>query len=113
MEHKDRERSVPAPVRRALRSLGEEVVTWRKLRGLTQVQLADRSGVSRNTLNRLERGDGGISTENLLRILRGLGILDNLAHALDPYESDIGRLRSDQQLPKRVRPRSLSERRNG
>jgi transcriptional regulator with XRE-family HTH domain len=113
MAHKDQGKSVPAPVRRALRSLGEEVVTWRKLRGLTQVQLADRSGVSRNTLNRLERGDGGISTENLLRILRGLGVLDNLSQALDPYESDIGRLRSDQQLPERVRPRSLSERRNG
>jgi transcriptional regulator with XRE-family HTH domain len=89
------------------------VVTWRKLRGLTQAQLADRSGVSRNTLNRLEGGGGGISTENLLRILRGLGILDNLSNALDPYESDIGRLRSGQQLPERVRPRSLSERRDG
>jgi transcriptional regulator with XRE-family HTH domain len=100
-------------VRRALRSLGEEVVTWRKLRGLTQTQLADRSGVSRNTLNRLERGDGGISTENLLRILRGLGILDDLSQALDPYESDIGRLRSDEQLPERVRPRKLNERRDG
>lgn len=100
-------------MRRALRSLGEEVVTWRKLRGLTQTQLADRSGVSRNTLNRLERGDGGISTENLLRILRGLGILDDLSQALDPYESDIGRLRSDEQLPERVRPRKLNERRDG
>jgi transcriptional regulator with XRE-family HTH domain len=100
-------------VRRALRSLGEEIVTWRKLRGLTQVQLADRSGASRNTLNRLERGDGGISTENLFRILRALGILDNLARALDPYESDIGRLRSDQQLPQRVRPRRLDEGRDG
>jgi len=113
MDDKFRKKPVPAPVRKALRSLGEEVVTWRKLRGLTQAQLADRSAVSRNTLNRLERGGGGISTENLLRILRGLGILDNLAHALDPYESDIGRLRSGQQLPERVRPRSLNERRNG
>jgi transcriptional regulator with XRE-family HTH domain len=113
MEHKIGEKAIPGPVRRALRSLGEEVVTWRKLRGLTQTQLADRSGVSRNTLNRLERGDGGISTANLLRILRGLGILDNLSQALDPYESDIGRLRSDEQLPERVRPRKLSERRDG
>lgn len=112
MEHKGRDRAVPTPVRRALRSLGEEVVTWRKLRGLTQAQLADRSGVARNTLNRLERGDSGISTENLFRILRGLGILDNISRALDPYESDIGRLRSDQQLPQRVRPRNLSERRD-
>jgi transcriptional regulator with XRE-family HTH domain len=100
-------------VGRALRSLGEEIVVWRKLRGLTQAQLADRSGVARNTLNRLERGDGGISTENLLRILRGLGILGNLSRALDPYESDVGRLRSDEQLPERVRPRKLNERRDG
>lgn len=108
MEHKERDISTsPAPVRRALRSIGEDVVTWRKLRGLTQAQVADRADVARNTLNRLERGDGGISTENLLRILRALGILDGLAQALDPYESDVGRLRSDQQLPERVRPRSL------
>lgn len=108
MEHKSRQRPTsPVPVRRALRSLGEDVTTWRKLRGLTQAQVADRADVARNTLNRLERGDGGISTENLLRILRALGILDGLVQAVDPYESDVGRLRSDQRLPDRVRPRSL------
>lgn len=114
MEHKSRPtRTSPAPVRRALRSIGEDVTTWRKLRGLTQAQVADRADVARNTLSRLERGDGGISTENLLRILRALGILDGLARALDPYESDIGRLRSDQQLPDRVRPRSLRSKGDG
>lgn len=92
---------------RALRSLGEDIVTWRKLRGLTQVQLADRAGISRDTLTRLERGEGGVSVENLLRILRALGILDALSGALDPYESDVGRLRSGEALPARVRPRSL------
>lgn len=113
MDRKGTGKALPASLRRALVSLGDEVATWRKLRGLTQDQLADRSDVSRSTLKRLERGDGGVSTENLLRILRGLGILELLAGALDPYESDIGRLRSDQQLPKRVRPRNLSERRDG
>lgn len=96
-----------------MRTLAEDVATWRKLRGLTQSQLADRSGVSINTLNRLEGGDGGVSTENLLRVLRGLGILESLTRALDPYESDIGRLRSDQRLPDRVRPRRLKESENG
>jgi transcriptional regulator with XRE-family HTH domain len=89
--------------------VGEDIVTWRKLRGLTQAQLADRSDVSRGTLHRLEKGDGGVSTENLLRVLRGLGILDNLSEAIDPYESDIGRLRSEQRLPERVRPQTLRE----
>lgn len=103
---------VPAPVRRALRDVAGNVVAWRKLRGLTQAQLADRSGVSRDTLIRFERGDGGVSVENLLRVLRALGILDSLPKALDPYETDVGRLRSDEQLPQRVRPRSLIGRRD-
>jgi transcriptional regulator with XRE-family HTH domain len=98
---------MPPAVRRALRDVADDVAVWRRLRGLTQVQLADRAGVSRDTLTRLEGGDGGVSTENLLRILRGLGVLDNVSAALDPYASDIGRLRSEQQLPQRVRPRSL------
>jgi hypothetical protein len=51
--------------------------------------------------------------ENLLRILRALGILDALPRALDPYETDIGRLRSEEQLPQRVRPRNLTGRDDG
>jgi transcriptional regulator with XRE-family HTH domain len=98
--------NTPIPVRRSLRELAGNVTTWRKLRGLTQAQLAERAGVSRGTLTRLEGGDGGVSVENLLRILRALGILDSV-RALDPLASDIGRLRSGENLPQRVRPRAL------
>lgn len=108
-----RARRTPPAVRRALRHVADDVSTWRKLRGLTQAQLADRSGVSRDTLVRLEGGDGGVSVENLLRILRALGVMDNVPRALDPHESDVGRLRSDEQLPQRVRPRSLTGRDDG
>lgn len=103
-------RHVPPPIRRALAHVADDLVRWRKLRGLTQAQLADRAGISRDTLARLESGEGGTSLENLLRILRGLGILDNLPKALDPYETDLGRLRADERLPQRVRPRSLMSR---
>jgi transcriptional regulator with XRE-family HTH domain len=106
-------RPLPGGVRRALRNVAEDLSTWRKLRGLTQAQLADRAGVSRDTLSRLEHGDGGVSTEKLLRVLRALGILDGLARALDPYETDVGRLRSDERLPQRVRPRDLTGRSDG
>lgn len=99
---------MPPAVRRSLRVVGEDVATWRKLRGLTQAQLADRAGVSRDTLTRLERGDGGVSIENMLKVLRGLGVLDEVTRSLDPYESDVGRLRSEQELPRRVRPHRLT-----
>jgi transcriptional regulator with XRE-family HTH domain len=97
----------PLAVRRALRDVGGHVQAWRKLRGLTQNQLADRAGVDRKTLMRVERGDGGVSLEIVLRVLHGLGILDSVPTAVDPYETDVGRLRADDQLPRRVRPRDV------
>ena len=102
-------RRPPPPVARALRSIGDDLAVWRKLRGLTQAQLADRAGVARTTLVRLERGDGAVGFENVLRVARALGILEAIPRAFDPYESDVGRLRSDEQLPQRVRPRALRE----
>lgn len=100
-------KTTPRPVSRALRELANDVAAWRKLRGLTQAQVADRAGVGANTVRRLEDGEGGATLENVLRILRALGVMETLLSALDPYESDVGRLRSDEQLPQRVRPRRL------
>jgi len=102
-----RPRGLPRPVRRTLGSVADDLSAWRKLRGLTQAQLAERAGVSLNTLRRLERADPGVSLGNVLRVLRGLGLLDALPRALDPYETDIGRLRAEEHLPERVRPRNL------
>ena len=99
--------SAPLPVRRSLREVGGDVQAWRKLRGLTQNQVAERAGIDRKSLMRVERGDGAVSLEVVLRVLYVLGVLDGVTKALDPYGTDIGRLRADDQLPQRVRPRDL------
>lgn len=109
MEHKPSSRVTPLPVRRAQRNLAESIAAWRKLRGLTQAQLAERADVSRGVVRRMEAADGGVGVENLLRILRALGIQDLLLEALDPLASDIGRLRSEEELPRRVRSRRLTD----
>lgn len=92
----------PVAVTRALRRLGEDLSTWRRLRQLRAVEVADRAGVSVDTVLRVEKGEG-VSMENLLRIARALGVLDHLTDALDPYATDVGRLRADASLPRRVR----------
>lgn len=94
----------PVAVTRALDGFGRDVRTWRKLRHLTVEHVADRAGVSRSTVLRLEAGRG-TSMENLLRVARALGVLDLLTKALDPYATDVGRLRADEELPTRVRAR--------
>lgn len=93
----------PRAVVRAGAEVGESVATWRKLQRLTAAQLADRAGVSRSTLSRLERGDLGVSLETVLRVLRALGVLESLTEAVDPFNSDVGRMRADEVLPQRVR----------
>jgi transcriptional regulator with XRE-family HTH domain len=97
------ESRIPIAVANGQRRIGEELATWRRLRRLTAAQVADRAGLSRHTVMRLENGEGA-SLESVLRIARALGVLDSLVAALDPYATDVGRLRSEEALPERVRP---------
>jgi transcriptional regulator with XRE-family HTH domain len=98
---------LPPSIVRSMRELADDLVTWRKLRGLTQAQLADRAGISRDTLTRLEGGKSGVGLESFLRVLRALGLLEIVGEAFDPHRSDVGRMRADEELPRRVRPRRL------
>jgi len=92
----------PLWIRRAAVELGEHVASWRKLQGLTAAQLADRANITRDTLRRIEHGKP-VGSDILLSVLRGLGQLDRLVDALDPFETDFGRARAGMVLPQRVR----------
>ncbi len=87
----------------AAASIGDNLTIWRKLLNLTADQVADRAGIARGTLARIEHGDGGASLAAFLSVARALGQLDRIVDATDPYETDLGRARADQMLPKRVR----------
>ncbi|MGV8847913.1 MAG: helix-turn-helix domain-containing protein [Propionibacteriaceae bacterium] len=97
-------RPLPVRVRRAAVVVGERLTTWRKLANLTAEQVAERAGIDRGTLRRLEHGDPGVSLGVALSVARALGQLDRLVGSLDPYETDLGRARADKALPQRVRP---------
>lgn len=96
-------RPTPVAVRIAAKNIGESIATWRKLYGITSQELADRAAVSRSTLSRLENGDPSVSFETFLRVCRVVSVLDRISEAVDPYETDLGRIRADQSLPQRVR----------
>ncbi len=99
-------KTLPAPVKRAMSQLGENLATWRRLRNLTVAQVAERADVARGVVVKLEAG-GGTTFESVLRVARALGVLDSLATSLDPYRTDVGRLRSEEVLPQRVRHRAI------
>jgi transcriptional regulator with XRE-family HTH domain len=94
----------PSPqVLSAAHDIGEYLTDWRKLLGLTAEQVADRAGIARGTLRRIEHGDPSVSFAAVLGTARGLGVLDGIVRSTDPYETDLGRARADQILPQRVR----------
>ncbi|WP_418723109.1 helix-turn-helix domain-containing protein [Enorma sp.] len=96
-------RPIPIRTKLAAKQVGENLATWRKMHKLTSEQVAAKAAVSRSTLSRIENGDPTVSFATVLNICRTLGILDRVIEATDPYETEIGRIYADHELPQRVR----------
>ncbi|MEE3383525.1 MAG: helix-turn-helix transcriptional regulator [Prevotella sp.] len=60
--------------REELIELGKIIKSKRESKGLTQMELAAKSGVDRNYVGMLERGERNPSYLSLLKIAKGLGI---------------------------------------
>jgi len=70
--------------RRLLEQLGENIKLACRRRGYTQVLISERTGLSRLTIRRIERGDPGVSIGHYLAVLSVLGLAGDLANvALD------------------------------
>jgi transcriptional regulator with XRE-family HTH domain len=67
---------------RSLGALGQLLRDGRRRHGLTQRQLADRSGATQTTISNIERGSGDLRFGTLLRLLSSLG----LELAIQPVE---------------------------
>ena len=50
----------------------ERISLWRKRRDLTQEELADKAGVSRNSISMIERGEYNPTLEQLTKISKAL-----------------------------------------
>ncbi len=96
---------LPAPVARAIAKLGHDVALARRRRRLTQASLAERAGIGRKTLTRLEKGDPKVALEYLGRVLHVLGEVERLGQLLDTGADQAGLLMMDEDLPQRVRER--------
>ena len=63
---------------RILQEVGENIRLARLRRDLSSEQIAERAGISRNTLIKIERGDEGVAIGYYLRVLVVIGLQDNL-----------------------------------
>ncbi len=98
----------PAPVLRGLVRLADDISRARRRRRISQQELAQRAGVSLNTIKRLESGDGCTQLQAFARVMAVFGEIEKLSSLLDTAQDDIGLLLMDEQLPKRVRARKAT-----
>lgn len=99
------------PIRTVLQDLGARIERFRLSRNLRQEDLANRAGLSRVTISKLERGNGG-SVDTLARILRALNLGDRLADlvpdaSVSPMDPKSGSktLRQRARSPQEAEPR--------
>ena len=83
--------------------MGKHIKTWRVIYALKAKQVADRAGISLGTLHKIENGDASVSAAAFLEVAGSLGLLETLTDSLDPLNSDLGRARVTENMPKRIR----------
>lgn len=73
--------------------LGAEIRAERKARGFSQLQLAEKLGIQRQTLAALEAGGGRTNVFTLMAVLvalgKGIRIADRLPSLLDDADLDL------------------------
>ncbi len=82
--------------KRVFKQLGEQIKLARLRRKLSAEQVAERAGIGRATLWRIEKGDPGVTMGKYFHVLLALG-LDN----------DILKLASDDELGRKIQDADL------
>jgi DNA-binding XRE family transcriptional regulator len=62
---------------RILDQLGENIKLARKRRKLTIIQVSERAGIHRSTLDKIEKGEASVSLGAYFNVLRVLGLQDD------------------------------------
>ena len=65
--------------------------------------MAERAAISRMTLNKVEKGDAGVSLGIYATVLFVLGLIDRIGDLADVKSDEIGLGLEEELLPKRIR----------
>jgi transcriptional regulator with XRE-family HTH domain len=93
----------PLSVRQALVRLGDDLRKARLRRRLRMTVVAERAGISRETLAKIQKGDAGVSMGAYAAVIFALGLGVNWMHLADIVNDPTALVLESEQLPKRAR----------
>jgi len=85
-----------ATLQRILEELGDNVRLARLTRKLSADQVAERDGMGRSTLTKIEQGHQGVGMGQIINVLKGLGLEEDLL--LVAKDDALGRKLQDAKL---------------
>ena len=89
-----------------IKELGRRIKYYRIMREMSQQELADKTGISKRSISRLEQGES-VQLTSLLRILMALDLGDNIELLVpDQTKRPSFYLEKPENISKRVRKRS-------
>src|SRR5216684_8646828 len=94
---------LPLPVKRALAKLGDDIRNARLRRRIPTTIMAQRAFITRPTLQKVERGDPGVSLGIYATIMFVLGMTPRVADLADARTDGVGLGLEEERLPKRIR----------
>ena len=87
----------------ALRKLGQDIRDARKRRRISTSLMAERMGVTRVTLSRIEKGDPKVNMGAYAMAIMVLGKIEDLEMMIDRTKDPLGLNMLEESLPQRIR----------
>ena len=98
--------TLPAEVTLAIERFGRNIARARRRRALKQVELANKAGISKVTMQSVERGAPTTAIASYFACAWALGLLEELTNPLAPERDEEGKAFEMRLAPKRVRGQS-------
>ncbi|MCP4628495.1 MAG: helix-turn-helix transcriptional regulator [bacterium] len=96
-------KQLPITLRGNLKNLDESLKKARLRRRIKMTTVADRAGISRETLAKIQRGDPGVGIGNYAAVIFALGLGTEWMNLADITEDPVGQALDERRLPSRVR----------
>ncbi len=93
---------LPIPAKRIMSKVGSDMRDARLRRRLPMELIAERAGISRATLRKIENGDTSVSLGSFVSVLFALGMIERLKEIADASHDHVGRQLEEEQLPQRI-----------
>lgn len=98
-----RKKLLPIQSQEALTQIGQNIKEARLKRRISTVLMAQKTGITRITIAKIEKGNPNVSIGAYALVIFYLGLTEKLKTLLDPFQDREGITLERQRYPKRIR----------